>query len=144
MTVKVWTAAEKCLGEPGVLKEGANSEVCDALSLGLLKLEVPTGRGVKVHERTSVFSAALASAQCSPAPHPGNSLLKILSKVQTPASELDLFASLSTFFFPAREDHYQLLCQLVLPSTQREVECGWESRYGLLLFCRLVAHSAPL
>lgn len=104
-----------------MLKEGANSEVCDALSLGLLKLEVPTGRGVKVHERTSVFSAALASAQCSPDPHPGNSLLKILSKVQTPASELDLFASLSTFFFPAREDHYQLLCQLVLPSTQRSV-----------------------
>lgn len=86
--------------------------MCDSLSLALLKLEVPTGRGVKIHERTSVFRAALASTQCSPDPHPGNSLLKILSKMQTPASELDLFASLSSFFFPLCEDPYQLLCQL--------------------------------
>lgn len=73
----------------------------------------PWGYGLlmKIREHISVFRATLASARCSD-PHPRNSLLKVPSRMETPAAELNLFTSRSSFFFPRCEDPDELLCQL--------------------------------
>lgn len=118
------------------------------LHLGSLSLPSwrfsPWGYGLlmKIREHIRIFRATLASARCSD-PHPRNSLLKVPSRMETPAAELDLFTSRSSFFFPRCEDPDELLCQL--DTSLSSGALGWEPvTHGWLMCSAALLSPSPL